>query len=141
MSPTDSDTLSRDDLLAVDPRALVTGGALRLPLPDELARVGPLALVEQLREDGLRRDALELALVVIARVADEGAAAGAERLTWLRDRLTLQARGYPRFSAWASALGEALLDADSVAAARTLVDRAREIWGLSDAIRFTLPPP
>jgi len=129
-------TTTQRQLRQLDPAALLAAG-LRAPLAGKLRELGPPAFVEQVRMDALPLDALELWLVLLHRVQAQGVTD--ERLRWLRERLALQASGYDRFAAWAAALGEAVVDAASLAGAIELLAETRQLWALSDGLRSVSP--
>ena len=124
-------TLTREQAQALSPSALLT--RLERPLPAELREQGPVALVEQLRADGLPVAAIGVWIATIGRALDD-AAFGPDAARELQRQLALTART-PRFAAWAAALETKL---DGRAAAEALMELlvlANQLWRLSDVIR------
>lgn len=144
--PSEPESLSREDLLARTPEAVLAGG-LRGDGPEglapELAGTGALALVEQLRAADVPREALELCLVQLDRAREQAppgalSDAAVERL---RRDLAVQTRGYPALERWMTALEGHLLHQGDLEAAVTFVSRAWRIWQEGDALRERGKPP
>lgn len=138
--PSAPESLSREELLARAPEAVLAGG-LRGEGPEglapELAGAGALALVEQLRAAGVPREALELCLVQLDRAREQAppgelSDAALERL---RSDLAVQTRGHPALERWMTALAGHLLERSDLEAAVTFVSRAWRIWQEGDALR------
>jgi hypothetical protein len=126
-----ADAITREELLALAPDELLSGG-LTPPLAGRLRAEAPLALAEQLRADGVPPEALAM-WTTLLHVAFEAPLTG-ESLARLRQNLLRDART-PRFAAWARALGARLVDRASIEAAIELVFLAYRRHLVIDTLR------
>jgi len=135
-----SDALTRDELLRLEPAALLAAG-LRDPLDAAVRQLAPLALAEQLRLGGVPRAALEM---WIARLHGATLAAPLDDAgrAQLRRDLSATAQEPAVLSGWAQAIGQAIVDDAGTAGALELCAVARQTWVLGDALRAQpLPVP
>jgi len=137
-----SDALSREELLAMTPEQVLANG-LRGSGPHGLAPglagTGALALSEQLRADGLPRDALGLASVIFRRAAEQGLPeqrATEQVHAELARNIEVQAGDQPRLHAWLTALARAGERHGDLAAAAAFLGQAHLVWGSVDATRL-----
>jgi hypothetical protein len=128
-------TLTRAEAQALSPAELLT--RLERPLPAELRELGPVALVEQLRADGLPVDALGVWIAAVGRALDAPTLSRDDAQA-LHQQLGLTART-PRFAAWAAALGPKLDGRPAVEALLELLVLANQLWRLGDVVRSRAP--
>ena len=124
-------TLTREQAQALSPSTLLA--RLERPLPAELRELGPVALVEQLRADGLPVAALGLWIAAVGRALDDFTF-GPDGARELQRQLALTART-PRFAAWAAALETKLDGRDAAEALMELLLLANQLWRLGDVVR------
>jgi hypothetical protein len=123
--------MTREQAQALSPSTLLS--RLEQPLPPELRELGPVALVEQLRADGLPVAALGMWIATIGRALDDPMF-GHESARELQRQLALTART-PHFAAWAAALDGKLDGRGAADALMELLLLANQLWRLGDVVR------
>jgi hypothetical protein len=135
----DKGYMTRAEAIAIEPSVLVGVGSLGHDLSEEARTVAPIALFEQLRDEGAPIEGLEMWIALVHRHA-ETKALDAATIEFVRAELSFIAGDYVRFAAWARALGEAIVDDVSLLNALGLIVEARQSWLLTDALRRSDPP-
>lgn len=128
-----SPPLSREEALALSPVELLAEG-LTLPLPERLREAGPIALVQQLRADGLGKDAIGLWIATLADAADRPEI-DADRQLHLYRTLTALKGQHPRLGAWGQALATAVTTPEKANAAVELLALANQAWTLLEMFK------